>query len=239
MTSSTSNDLTYETEKQRSIELAAGLRRMADTLAPVAVLQGAVADLRAEAQHVEDGRFSIVVLGAFNRGKSTLLNAMVGSDGLPVAAIPATAIISVLRYGPQEQALVHLLNGTTQGPMSLGVFKRQFVLDPIEVELGAGETDGEQPSSDEEIAIANDSDPSEQSRSLLEIARDRFSEIDYSEIILDCELLKHGVELVDPPGFEDNDARTRPQTSEGGRVAAGSFPDRVRRSVSVAASRRS
>jgi hypothetical protein len=33
--------------------------------------------------------------------------------------------------------------------------------------------------------------------------------------------------------------RPNPQTSEGGRVAAGSFPDRVRRSVSVAASRRS
>jgi predicted GTPase len=204
-------EFTFENEQHRSAELATGLRRMADAFAPVAVLQREVADLRIEAQHVEDGRFSIVVLGAFNRGKSTLLNAMVGNDGLPVAAIPATAIISVLRYGQREKALVYLLDGSTQGPMTLEEFKKQFVLDPIETVLAASPAYSANSHHNEEVDANDleDSDPEEQDRRRLQMARDRFSPIDYSEIILDCDLLRHGVEFVDPPGFEDDDTRTK------------------------------
>ena len=40
--------------------------------------------------------FRVVVVGGFNKGKSTLLNAMLGSDILPQRTTPSTAVITLL-----------------------------------------------------------------------------------------------------------------------------------------------
>src|SRR5437588_11983051 len=52
--------------------------------------------LATRARDLSHGLFTIIVLGEFKNGKSTLLNGMLGSKVLPAKAAPATAIITVL-----------------------------------------------------------------------------------------------------------------------------------------------
>jgi len=84
---------------------AGGAARKPDLgrLAALAVRAGAAelaADARALAGRVLEGRFFVACVGQFKRGKSTLLNALVGSDVLPTGVVPVTAIVTVLRSGP-------------------------------------------------------------------------------------------------------------------------------------------
>lgn len=50
--------------------------------------------------------FQIVVLGQFKRGKTSLINALLGKDLLPTAIIPLTSIITILTYGRKEKITV-------------------------------------------------------------------------------------------------------------------------------------
>ncbi|HXH14101.1 MAG TPA: dynamin family protein [Alphaproteobacteria bacterium] len=56
-------------------------------------------------------QFNLVVLGQFKRGKSTLINALLGADLLPTAVVPLTSIVTIIHYGPQPRALVTFLDG--------------------------------------------------------------------------------------------------------------------------------
>ena len=56
---------------------------------------------------LESGRLHLAVLGQFKRGKSTLLNAILGEEILPTAVIPQTAIPTFLEFGPSPKATVH------------------------------------------------------------------------------------------------------------------------------------
>jgi len=66
---------------------------------------------RALAERVRDGLFYVACLGQFKRGKSSLLNALVGTPVLPVGVVPVTAVITVLRYGERPAARVRLEDG--------------------------------------------------------------------------------------------------------------------------------
>jgi small GTP-binding protein len=55
--------------------------------------------LRALGQRLEEEHFQLAVLGQFNRGKSTLLNALLGHPLLPMAITPLTAIPTFIRNG--------------------------------------------------------------------------------------------------------------------------------------------
>jgi ribosome biogenesis GTPase A len=48
---------------------------------------------------VREGRMSMVVLGEFNHGKSTAINALLGSDVLPTGITPTTSVITHIRRG--------------------------------------------------------------------------------------------------------------------------------------------
>jgi len=48
------------------------------------------------------GRFHLAVLGQVKRGKSTLLNALLGEDALPTSVIPLTAIPTFIQYGEKR-----------------------------------------------------------------------------------------------------------------------------------------
>ena len=54
-----------------------------------------------------EGRFQLAVLGQFKRGKSTLLNALLGEEILPRSVIPLTSIPTFIRYGPRRSVHVH------------------------------------------------------------------------------------------------------------------------------------
>lgn len=53
-----------------------------------------------------EDRFTLAVVGQFKRGKSSLMNAIIGCELLPVGVLPLTSAITVLRYGPKERLLV-------------------------------------------------------------------------------------------------------------------------------------
>ncbi|MGH7781700.1 MAG: dynamin family protein [Candidatus Binataceae bacterium] len=71
-------------------------------------------DALALADRVADKRFFVACLGQFKRGKSTLLNALVGMSVLPTGVVPVTAIVTVLRHGPILHAEVHFEKGSRQ-----------------------------------------------------------------------------------------------------------------------------
>lgn len=56
----------------------------------------------------------MVVVGEFSTGKSSLVNAVLGEEILPVRATPATAVITKLKHCAQPSACVHYLNGSTR-----------------------------------------------------------------------------------------------------------------------------
>ena len=65
-------------------------------------------------EKVRANMLQLVVLGQFKRGKTTLINALLGAELLPTAIIPLTSIITVLQYGTREKVTVQLLYGRQQ-----------------------------------------------------------------------------------------------------------------------------
>ena len=53
-----------------------------------------------------EDRFNLVVLGLFKRGKSSLMNAIIGRELLPTGLLPLTSVVTTLRFGPAERLLL-------------------------------------------------------------------------------------------------------------------------------------
>jgi Dynamin family len=51
-------------------------------------------------------RFRLAVVGQFSRGKSTLMNALLGGAYLPMGAVSMTSVITTVRYGSRPRAIV-------------------------------------------------------------------------------------------------------------------------------------
>jgi small GTP-binding protein len=58
-----------------------------------------------------EGHFNLAVLGQFKRGKTTLINALLGSQLLPTAVVPLTSIITLIKYGKNLYIEVLFKNG--------------------------------------------------------------------------------------------------------------------------------
>lgn len=97
---------------QAKARIAAALSQLADwcTLRAQAALRGRV---RALVDKLATEQFNLVVLGQFKRGKSTLINALLGADLLPTAVVPLTSVVTIIHYGLQPHAMVRFLDGQT------------------------------------------------------------------------------------------------------------------------------
>jgi len=79
------------------------------------------------------GQFHLAVLGQFKRGKSTLLNALLGQNVLPTAVVPLTAIPTWIRFGQAPRARVEFGSAAapeefaTADPAELCRFLTKFV----------------------------------------------------------------------------------------------------------------
>jgi GTP-binding protein EngB required for normal cell division len=58
--------------------------------------------------------FNLVAAGQFKRGKSSVINALLGHAVLPVGVIPLTSVVTVLRYGPVPAATIVFDGGETR-----------------------------------------------------------------------------------------------------------------------------
>ena len=68
---------------------------------------------------VKNKDFQLVVLGQFKRGKTSLINALIGVNLLPTAVIPLTSVVTILKYGDKPFARVVFLDGETKELMVL------------------------------------------------------------------------------------------------------------------------
>jgi Dynamin family len=64
------------------------------------------ADARSVAGRVSEGRFYVACIGQFKRGKSSVLNALVGDSVLPTGVVPVTTVPTIVRYGSHASARV-------------------------------------------------------------------------------------------------------------------------------------
>ena len=68
-------------------------------------------DARSAAERIAEGRFYVACVGQFKRGKSTLLNALIGEPILPSGVVPVTSVPTILRFGEDYGARVRLDSG--------------------------------------------------------------------------------------------------------------------------------
>lgn len=132
------------------------------------------------ADAVKEGVFKAIVMGTFKNGKSTIINALIGSNVLPVAATPATAIISYIRYGGEDKKIfVYNTDGTVK-EMTPERFYDTYKFtkeDAAECKV-TGKVS-------------------------------RFENVDYSVVYCDKQLLANGVQILDSPGLEDKACATK------------------------------
>jgi small GTP-binding protein len=80
-------------------DLKAHLEEKLSQLAGLPELQGP--NLTRLRHKLRENHFNLVVLGAFKRGKSTLINALLGEPVLPTSIVPLTSVVTILTYGEQ------------------------------------------------------------------------------------------------------------------------------------------
>jgi GTP-binding protein EngB required for normal cell division len=56
---------------------------------------------------IAEDRFNLVVVGRFNRGKTSLMNAIMSTNRLPMGIVPLTSVITTVGYGSKERAELH------------------------------------------------------------------------------------------------------------------------------------
>jgi len=63
---------------------------------------------------IKTKRYNIAVMGEFRRGKSSLINALLGSKILPADVVPTTATINRVTYGIEPKTIIKYKDGGTE-----------------------------------------------------------------------------------------------------------------------------
>jgi Dynamin family len=82
------------------------------TLAEELKAETAANEARELAARISEGRFYVACVGQFKRGKSTLINALIGAPVLPTGFLPVTAVPTVVRFGQRLSARVRTHDGS-------------------------------------------------------------------------------------------------------------------------------
>ena len=61
-------------------------------------------------KRLAEDRFYLTLAGQFSRGKTTMMNAMVGMDRLPTGIVPVTSVITAISYNPRERVVMRFEN---------------------------------------------------------------------------------------------------------------------------------
>ncbi|MEO6418761.1 MAG: dynamin family protein, partial [Polyangiaceae bacterium] len=92
-------DVTLALQQLSEIAIGLGAKSLRDRIA------------RDLVHKLEEDRFHLVVVGEFNHGKSSFVNALLGHGALPVGVTPTTAAIHHLKYGEKPEATVVYTSG--------------------------------------------------------------------------------------------------------------------------------
>ncbi|GAN32495.1 MULTISPECIES: dynamin family protein [Candidatus Brocadia] len=55
--------------------------------------------------------FNLVILGQFKRGKTTLINSLIGKEILPSSVVPLTSVVTILKYSEEVSCVVSMEDG--------------------------------------------------------------------------------------------------------------------------------
>lgn len=94
-------------------QLAPFLDALSEAVARHPLLTDLIPDATALRQHL-DTPLTIAVLGEFNAGKSTLINAFLAEDVVATGVLPTTSHVNVVRYGPRKVARWTRHDGTVE-----------------------------------------------------------------------------------------------------------------------------
>lgn len=142
-----------------------------------------------QAKSVRDGLFKVAIIGTFSSGKSTVINALIGSMVLPVASGPCTGILTFIQFGENENfAEVYMkdeiLNDGSVKPgdclhMDITEFhdKFRYTLDDEKEFKEKGTVS-------------------------------RFAKVKYAIVYCSKSLIEGGVRIIDTPGLEDKTIAT-------------------------------
>ena len=104
----------YREGRERPPSDLAGLLRAAHRLLLSVGEFGDLAPAAARVLDLVDSPLLVTVMGEFNSGKSTFVNALVGEEVAPMGITPTTATINVLKYGAERGGRVVYLDDTTR-----------------------------------------------------------------------------------------------------------------------------
>ncbi len=91
-----------------------------------------VQDLSSASQTLRRGVFRLLVLGDMKRGKSTFLNALIGERLLPSDVNPCTAVLTILKHGPEKRVTIHHKGNKPARVIDFQAFKQEYTIDPDE-----------------------------------------------------------------------------------------------------------
>ncbi len=178
--------MSFEQVRAKAIALAEELESLAGSLSPwktgapefpidhdIGVLSHRASSLRA-------AEYRVLFCGEFKRGKSTVLNAMVGESVLPAKVTPCTAILTRLKRGAVPKVTVSFNDGALPRTMTISEFKKEYEL-RTEDHQAAGAAGAE---------------------------IGRFDRVREAVIEHPSPVLPPAIELVDSPGMRENVVRT-------------------------------
>jgi small GTP-binding protein len=140
---------------------------------------------------LDDERFSVVVLGEFNHGKSTFINALLGTPLLPTGITPTTALLAHVTHGARAGATAVTDNGDRL-PIDMAT-----LADHVTVE-GLAKAEGKPDGKPEEKAGGKGQGPK-----ATKAAKKPAAAIHHVEIAHPSPLLANRLTIVDTPGVND------------------------------------
>ncbi|NEO51782.1 MAG: hypothetical protein F6K54_00965 [Okeania sp. SIO3B5] len=146
-------------------------------------LSAFIKDLDKEIERLKNGKFRFLIIGDFNRGKSTILNAFFEKSLLPMGVTATTAIPTFVKYGKQEKVVVHKKDGKEE-LLNLEQYKKKYTLNSKEVKSL--------------IKKAYDN-----------FIGNWLNPLDYAEFYCPIEVLSRGVEFIDTAGLNHTEEENK------------------------------
>ncbi|MGA3123204.1 MAG: dynamin family protein [Polyangiaceae bacterium] len=97
---------TFDRFLERRDEVVAALHGLSEVAAALGTKTLRERVNRELVRKLEEDRFHLVVVGEFNHGKTTFVNALLGQRALPVGVTPTTAAIHHIRWAERPEAVV-------------------------------------------------------------------------------------------------------------------------------------
>lgn len=150
-------------------------------------LSAFIDNLNREVNKLRNEKFRFLIIGDFNRGKSSILNVLFGQELLPMGVTATTSIPTVVKYGKEQKVkvLVHKKDGTEEN-LSLEEYKKKYTLNSKEVK-------------DQIKRVYNS------------VVTGWLNPLDYADFYCPVDLLSKGVEFIDTAGLnhtDDEDKKT-------------------------------